>query len=156
MEQFDTLLSKPIDSTLGQRSKLYGYQYSEVFRSLMCVYLCGGSCVEDVTTHLVSHLSLHPHLRTCSSDTILRATEELTCENTTYTSDSGKRYDFNTADKMNDLLVNSLLATGQLKAGKEYVLDFDHQFIETEKSVAVQALSTIGLLYTNVALPFSI
>lgn len=133
MEQFDALLSKTIDLTLGLRSKLYGYQYSEIFRSLMCVYLCGGSCVEDVTTHLMKHLSLHPSLRTCSADTILRAIEELTCENTTYTSGSGKRYDFNTADKMNDLLVNSLLATGQLKAGQEYIFDFDHQFIETEK-----------------------
>ena len=132
-EQFDALLAQTIDSTLGMRCKWYGYQYSEILRSLMCVYLCGGSCVEDVTTHLVRHLSLHPSLRTCSADTILRAIEELTCENTTYQSASGRVYDFNTADKMNSLLVNSLLATGQLKAGFEYDFDFDHQFIETEK-----------------------
>ena len=49
----------------------------------------------------------------------------------TYKSASGKSYDFNTADKMNSLLIKSLLATGQLKSGQEY--DFDHQFIETEK-----------------------
>ncbi len=115
------------------RCKWYGYQYSEILRSLMCVYLCGGSCVEDVTTHLVRHLSLHPSLRTCSADTILRAIEELTCENTTYQSASGRVYDFNTADKMNSLLVKALLATGQLKAGQEYDFDFDHQFIEAEK-----------------------
>ena len=133
MEQFDALLAQTIDSTLGMRCKWYGYQYSEILRSLMCVYLCGGSCVEDVTTHLVRHLSLHPSLRTCSADTILRAIEELTCENTTYQSASGRVYDFNTADKMNSLLVNALLATGQLKAGFEYDFDFDHQFIETEK-----------------------
>ena len=78
MEQFDALLAQTIDSTLGMRCKWYGYQYSEILRSLMCVYLCGGSCVEDVTTHLVRHLSLHPSLRTCSADTILRAIEELT------------------------------------------------------------------------------
>ena len=84
MEQFDALLAQTIDSTLGMRCKWYGYQYSEILRSLMCVYLCGGSCVEDVTTHLMRHLSLHPSLRTCSADTILRAIEELTCENTTY------------------------------------------------------------------------
>ncbi len=133
MEQFDALLSKTIDSTLGIRSKLYGYQYSEIFRSLMCVYFCGGSCVEDVSIHLMKHLSLHPNLRTCSADTILRAIEELTCDNTTYISNSGKQYNFNTANKMNDLLVNALLATGQLKVGQEYDFDFDHQFIETEK-----------------------
>ena len=133
MEQFDSVLSSVTDSTLGLRCKLYGYQYSEIFRSLMCVYFCGGSCIEDVSTHLMQHLSLHPRLRTCSADTILRAIEELTCENTTYISDSGKSYDFNIADKMNRLLINSLLKTGQLEAGKEYDMDFDHQYIETEK-----------------------
>ena len=52
MEHFDALLAQTIDSTLGMRGKWYDYQYSEILRSLMCVYLCGGSCVEDVTTHL--------------------------------------------------------------------------------------------------------
>ena len=50
MEQFDALLAQTIDSTLGLRCTLFGYQYSEILRSLMCVYLCGGSCIEDVTT----------------------------------------------------------------------------------------------------------
>ena len=26
----------------------------------MSVYFCGGSCVEDVTSHLMRHLSYHP------------------------------------------------------------------------------------------------
>ena len=133
MEQFNSMLSSVIDSTLGLRCKLYGYQYSEILRSLMCVYFCGGSCIEDVSTHLMKHLSLHPRLRTCSADTILRAIEELTCKNTTYTSDSGNSYDFNIADNMNKLLINALLKTNQLEAGKEYDIDFDHQYIETEK-----------------------
>ena len=81
------LLSSAIDSTLGMRCKLYGYQYSEIIRSLLCVYFCGGSCVEDVTTHLAGHLSLHPTLRTCSADTILRAINELSQENISYTSE---------------------------------------------------------------------
>ena len=42
MEQFDALLAQTIDSTLGLKCTLYGYQYSEILRSLMCVYLCGG------------------------------------------------------------------------------------------------------------------
>ena len=120
MEQFDALLAQTIDSSLGLRCTMFGYQYSEILRSLMCVYLCGGSCIEDVTTHLMKHLSLHPTLRTCSADTILRAIEELTFKSITYKSASGKSYDFNTADKMNCLLVNALLATGQLKSGQEY------------------------------------
>ena len=43
MEQFDALLAQTIDSTLGLRCTMFGYQYSEILRSLMCVYLCGGS-----------------------------------------------------------------------------------------------------------------
>jgi hypothetical protein len=81
----------------------------------------------------MSHLSLHPTLRTCSADTILRAINELTRENISYTSDAGKSYDFNTADTLNTLLLNCLLSTGQLKEGGEYDVDFDHQFIEAEK-----------------------
>ena len=72
MEQFDSTLSSVIDSTLGLRCSSFGYQYSEIVRSLMSIYSCGGSCIEDITTHLKNHLSLHPTLRTCSSDTILR------------------------------------------------------------------------------------
>ncbi len=134
MEQFDALLSDIIDSTLGLRCMACGYQYSEIFRSLMCVFFCGGSCVEDVSTHFMRHLSCHPKLRTCSADTILRAIKELTVSNTTYTSPvSGKSYDFNTAEAMNELLLRSLISTRGLRKGQEYDFDFDHQFIETGK-----------------------
>lgn len=133
MELFDQMLSAEIDNVLGKRCKLYGYQYSEIIRSLMCVYFCGGSCIEDVTNHLLPHLSLHPSLRTCSADTILRAIEELTQENIQYSSDTNKTYAFNTANKLNDLLVKALVCTRQLEKGKSYDLDFDHQYIETEK-----------------------
>lgn len=107
------MLSSVIDSTLGLRSQSFGYQYSEIVRSLMSVYFCGGSCIEDVTTHLMPHLSLHPTLRTCSADTILRAINELTIDNISYTSDTGKDYDFNTADKLNALLINALMSTNR-------------------------------------------
>ena len=99
----------------------------------MSVYFCGGSCVEDVTSHLMRQLSYHPTLRTCSSDTILRAIKELTQENISYTSDQGKIYDFNTADKLNTLLINALVLTGELKEEEGYDVDFDHQFLETGK-----------------------
>ena len=86
----------------------------------MSIYFCGGSCIEDVTTHLMNHLSLHPTLHTCSSDTILRAIKELTQENISYTSDTGKNYDFNTADTLNTLLLNCMFASDQLKEGEKY------------------------------------
>lgn len=42
-------------------------------------------------------------------------------------------HDFNTANTMNELLVKSLITTGDLCQDRSYDLDFDHQFIETEK-----------------------
>ena len=42
MEQFDSTLSSVIDSTLGLRCGSFGYQYSEIIRSLMSIYFCGG------------------------------------------------------------------------------------------------------------------
>ena len=133
MQQFDRSLSQVIDSTLGVRCKFYGYQYSEILRSLMCIYFCGGSCVEDLSSHLINHLSLHPKLRTCSADTILRAISELAQSNISYASDAGKKYAFNTAERLNELMLNCLMTTRQLKEGGLYDLDFDHQFIEAEK-----------------------
>lgn len=94
MEQFDALLSNVIDSTLGLRSRIIGYQYSEIFRSPVCGYCCGGSCIEDVSTYLIRQLSCHPKFNTCSADTILCAMKELITSDITYTSSvSGKSYD---------------------------------------------------------------
>ena len=115
MEKFDSMLSPVIDSTLRQVCRsILGYQFSGIVRWLMSVYFCGGSWVEDVTAELVRHLAYHPTRRTCSSDTVLRAIKELTQENISYTSDKGKTYDFNTADKLNALLIKALVSPGEL------------------------------------------
>ena len=76
-ELFSRFVGPVIDKVLGLRCASYGYQYIEIVGSLSSVYFCGGDCVEDVTSHLMPHLSLHPTLRTCSSDTILRGISEL-------------------------------------------------------------------------------
>lgn len=133
MELFDQMLSTEIDHVLGKRCQYYGYQCSEIIRFLVCVYFCGGTCIEDVTNHLMPHLSLHPSLRTCSADTVLRAITKLSQDNTVYTSDTGNTYAFNTAKDLDRLLVKFLISTGQFKRGESYDLDFDHQYIETEK-----------------------
>ena len=81
IEQFDSTFSSVIDSTLDLRCRSFGYQYSEIIRSLMSIYIRGDSYIEDVTSRLMNHLSHHPTLRTCSSHTILRAIKELKQEN---------------------------------------------------------------------------
>jgi len=48
MKLFERHLSHIIDGTLGKRSVSIEYDYSEIIRSLMCVYFCGGSFLSKV------------------------------------------------------------------------------------------------------------
>ncbi len=42
LDKFDSILSSVIDSHLGLRSTLIGYQYSEIIRAIFSVFCCGG------------------------------------------------------------------------------------------------------------------
>ena len=134
MDKFDSILSSVIDSHLGLRSTLTGYQYSEIIRAIFSVFCCGGDCMEDLNLYLKDTLTERPQTRVPSADTVLRGIEELATENISYTAEkTGNVYDFNTAEKLNQLLIKLLLATGQLTEGGEYDSDFAHQFLEAEK-----------------------
>ncbi len=90
--------------------------------------------MEDLNLYLKDVLTERPHTRVPSTDTVLRGIEELATENISYTAEkTGNVYDFNTAERLNQLLIKLLLATGQLAEGGEYDVDFDHQFLEAEK-----------------------
>ena len=65
-------LSKLIDNELGERTKYTGYKYSEIIRNLCNVFISGGDCIEDISSHLKSHLSSIPNNNVPSPDTILR------------------------------------------------------------------------------------
>ena len=51
LDKFDSILSSVIDSHLGLRSKLIGYQYSEIIRAVFSVFYCGGDCMEDLNLY---------------------------------------------------------------------------------------------------------
>ena len=90
--------------------------------------------MEDLNLYLKDVLTERPQTRVPSADTVLRGIEELATENISYTAEkTANVYDFNTAEKLNHLLIKLLLATGQLTEGGEYDVDFDHQFLEAEK-----------------------
>ena len=77
--------------------------------------------MEDLNLYLKDVLTERPHTRVPSADTVLRGIEELATENISYTAEkTGNVYDFNTAEKLNQLLIKLLLATGQLAEGGEY------------------------------------
>lgn len=123
-----------IDKALGDRGIFSQYKYSDLFRSLLSLTLCGGKCAEDITEHLRTELEQISEFKVCSADTLLRMQKELTTEKETFISDSGVVHEFNINQNLNELMVELLINTGQLNANnKEYVFDYDNQFIPTGK-----------------------
>jgi hypothetical protein len=122
-----------IDNELGARVKTIGFSYSDIIRNLINVFLSGGSCAEDIQTHLGQHLKSIPGNKVPSADTILRGIKELATENTVFTSKQEKTYELNINKKLNTLIVKLLLHTNQLEKDTEYDFDYDNQIIATEK-----------------------
>jgi len=126
-------LSELIDKELGMRVKTIGYQYSEIIRNLTNVYLSGGDCIEDISGNLGEHLKSIPYNNVPSPDTVLRAINELSTENTVYTSSNLNSYDFNINIKLNKLNIKALKQIKQLKSGKFYDFDYDNQILVNNK-----------------------
>lgn len=122
-----------IDSELGRRVKLIGFQYSEIFYNHMSLFLTGGQCAEDINEHLREHLQQVPGLHVCSADTILRGARELSTPVEELESSTGVKHKFNINRGLNQLLLRMLKKTGQLSQQGHYTLDYDNQIIPTEK-----------------------
>ena len=71
LDRFDRILSSVIDSHLGLRSKLIGYQYSEIIRAVFSVFCCGGDCMEDLNLYLKDVLTERPHMREITGSVLL-------------------------------------------------------------------------------------
>ena len=131
IKMFKRLVMSHVDSYLGLRCTLFGYQYGEALLAMMCNFVSGGDRTEDINV-LKGKLPQRPGFRICSPDTVLRILSELSVEDVIYTSEKGKDYRFNTAERLNGLLVYTAVRSGVLISGHEYDLDFDHEFLESE------------------------
>jgi hypothetical protein len=133
-DEFNHLrLNYLIDKQLGMRNSTKSYFYSNLFRNFFNLMLSGGECVEDIQQHFRPTLEQIPDNEVASPDTYLRLFKELATDNTEIVSSSGKTYQFNINEKLNDLNIKLLLQTQQLKKGNFYDLDYDNQIIEHEK-----------------------
>ncbi len=94
-------ISQLIDNELGTRVKTVGFSYSDIIRNQFNIFYSGGDCAEDIQTHLGKHLKSIPSNHVPSADTILRGIKELSTQNTSFTSNQGKTYDFNINAKLN-------------------------------------------------------
>ena len=128
---FRRLVACHVDTYLGPRCRLYGYQYGEAMTAMAGNFFSGGDRTEDINV-LKSKLPQHPGFRLCSPDTVLRCLSELSCPDIVYTSDKGKEYRFNTAERLNGLLLYVAVKSGLLRPGRKYDLDFDHEFLASE------------------------
>jgi hypothetical protein len=129
-----TGLGKLIESTLGQRGSTgKAFQYSDILSSVFYSYLCGADCLEDINT-LAPQFSMAPGTVHPSSDTVGRGLKELKTDNEIYTCESScKEYRFNTAERLNQLLLKMIGHLGLIKEGTAVDMDFDHQFIPAHK-----------------------
>src|SRR5574344_1307066 len=100
MDAFSKLgLGKLIESTLGQRGNTgKAFQYRDILSSIFYSYLCGADCLEDINK-LAPQFSMTP----CMTRWGLK---KLRTDDEIYTSKiSGKEYKFNTAERLNQLLL---------------------------------------------------
>ena len=127
-------ISQLIDDHLGSRSPQAEYTYSDVFKSLWHITLCGGDCAEDVNENLKETLRGLKNTNVSSADTLLRVEKQLATEKETYVSDSQTIHEFNVNMPLNRLMVRMLVHLNMLKPDDDdVVFDYDNQFIATEK-----------------------
>ena len=119
---------------MGKRgSSGKAFSHGSIFGSLFFSYLCGGECLEDINV-LIGQFKQRPNTLLPGADTVGRGLKELAEENIVYKSEtSGKSYSFNTAEKLNTLLLRMIRRMGLIKVGSHVDLDFDHQFVPAHK-----------------------
>ena len=135
MDVFSKLgFEKLTESVLGKRgSSGKAFSHGSIFGSLFFSYLCGGDCLEDINA-LIGQFRQRPNTLLPGADTVGRGLKELAEENIVYKSEtSGKSYSFNTAEKLNTLLLRMIRRMGLIKVGSHVDLDFDHQFVPAHK-----------------------
>ena len=123
-----------VKTVLGKRGcSGKAFSYGSIFASLFFSYLCGGECLEDINT-LVGQFRQRPNTVLPGADTVGRGLKELSENDIVYESkSSGMSYRFNTAEKLNTLLLRMIRRMGLIKIGSHVDLDFDHQFIPANK-----------------------
>ena len=135
MDVFSKLgFEKLTESVLGKRgSSGKAFSHGSIFGFLIFSYLCGEECLEDINA-LIGQFKQRPDTPLPGADTVGRGLKELAEENIVYKSKtSSKSYSFNTAEKLNTLLLRMIRRMGLIKAGSHVDLDFDHQFVPANK-----------------------
>lgn len=109
------------------------YSWSDLFYSLLSVYLCGGDCIEDLQTNLKRGIGFNPFFKIPSPDTVLRrfsslSTDKQFCKTKRGTVD----HCYNTNEVLQKLNISVLKKLGVFDAN-ELTLDYDNTILFNEK-----------------------
>ena len=131
---YDEHLDRLVDTFFGPRGNKREciYQMSDILLSLIQIYLSGGDHIEDITSHKRIYQT-DPGALVPSSDTIRRVLRGLSEEDIHYRSSEENTFAFNTAQKINNVLILLSQRLHLLPSSGEIDIDFDHVFLETEK-----------------------
>ena len=110
------------------------YSWSDIFYSILAIYLCGGDCIEDLQTHLKNHFCNNPFINMPSPDTVLRRLKQLSQSSKECGTKRGSvSHVYNTNSTLEELNISMLKQLGTFSA-KELVLDYDNTIIFNEKN----------------------
>ena len=126
-------IDKLIDNQLGSRGIFAKYSYSDIIKNLWLIVFAGGDCSEDIQNHLKNELLSTIDTNVCSADTLLRAQKELSTATKTILSKNDIENEINTNNLLNKLNISILSTLNVFNPTTLYDLDFDNQFVATEK-----------------------
>ncbi|AKU70117.1 hypothetical protein ADJ77_09880 [Prevotella fusca JCM 17724] len=99
------------------------FSHGSILGSLFFSCLCGGDCLEDINA-LTGQFRQRPATLLPCADTVGRGLKELAEENIVYKSEtSGRSYRFNTAEKLNTLLLRMIRRMGLIKGSSVKCVD---------------------------------
>ena len=140
MDVFSRLgFEKITESVLGRRGcSGKAFSHGSILGSLFFSYLCGGDCLEDINA-LTGQFRQRPGTLLPGADTVGRGLKELAGENIIYKSEtSGKSYSFNTAEKLNTLLLRMIRRMGLIKGSSVKCVDFFRIALKEEAMLCVK------------------
>ena len=122
------------DQTLPALKNQSRYNWSDIIKSVLSIYMCGGDCIEDLQTHLKNHFINNPFVNLPSPDTVLRRLSELHQSNQICRAKRGEvDHIYNTNQVLERLNILLLKKLGAFDA-EELTIDYDNTIIFNEKS----------------------
>jgi hypothetical protein len=127
-------IDKLLESHLPALAPQTQYQWNDIFSTLLSIYFCGGSCIEDAKLILKDHFGYNPFFKLCSPDTLLTRLKSLQVANLTCKTPRGvMEHDYNNNELLGKLNIKVLKSLGVF-AKNEVILDYDNTIVFTEKS----------------------